>query len=384
MSVFFRSKPEQRTITQVPWNVGIDNPPSPDTFDGALSLVAVYAAVSRIASAVAASPLQAYRRKADGTRERLELPKVLSDPTIYGTRVEWVQRAMTSLLIRGNAYGRIFEIDPTTGFPRRIEWLNPERMTVNGDEYRYDGKTVELSSLLHIPALVVPGKREGVSPLKAASMMVESGLSAQRMTRDWFNGRAIPGSKLKEVNQELSPDQAYEIQTRLTATLATGKPFVHGNNWELETLSLPAEDAGFLSALKFSATQVASLFSIPPEKIGGEAANSLTYATLEMNQLQFVTDALLPWFEKLEEHFSTALMPRPQYVKFNADALLRVDTKTRYETHQIAANIGLNSIDELRELEDLPPLPNGQGKTFGPKVTLNPNGAAPAPVGSSR
>jgi len=60
------------------------------------------------------------------------------------------------------------------------------------------------------------------------------------------------------------------------------------------------------------------------------------------------------------------MMPRPQYVKFNADALIRVDTKTRHEIYQIDRNIGLRNIDELRALEDEEPLPDGQGQSYTP------------------
>jgi hypothetical protein len=55
-------------------------------------------------------------------------------------------------------------------------------------------------------------------------------------------------------------------------------------------------------------------------------------------------------------------------VRFNADAMLRTDTLTRYQTHRIARVIGLNNIDELRLLEDQEPLPNGQGQDYAPLV----------------
>ena len=70
---------------------------------------------------------------------------------------------------------------------------------------------------------------------------------------------------------------------------------------------------------------------------------------------------------RLEEAISAFMMPRPQYVKFNADALIRVDTKTRHEIYQIDRNIGLRNIDELRALEDEEPLPDGQGQSYPPR-----------------
>lgn len=40
----------------------------------------------------------------------------------------------------------------------------------------------------------------------------------------------------------------------------------------------------------------------------------------------------------------------------NVDALLRPDTKTRYEAHKIALDAGFLTVDEVRELENREPL----------------------------
>jgi phage portal protein BeeE len=52
-----------------------------------------------------------------------------------------------------------------------------------------------------------------------------------------------------------------------------------------------------------------------------------------------------------------ALVPRGQYVKFNAAALLKVDTLSRYQAHEIGLRAGFLTLDEVRELEDREPLP---------------------------
>jgi hypothetical protein len=44
-------------------------------------------------------------------------------------------------------------------------------------------------------------------------------------------------------------------------------------------------------------------------------------------------------------------------VKANLDAVLRADTKTRYEAHAIGIGSGFLLHDEARDYEDLPPLP---------------------------
>jgi HK97 family phage portal protein len=160
-------------------------------------------------------------------------------------------------------------------------------------------------------------------------------------------------------------------------TLRAGEPFVTGKDWKLDVISLPADDAGFVASAKLNATQIASIYGVPPDMIGGESSSSLTYSTVELNQIQFVTNTLRPWLVRLETAFSS-LLPKPQYVKFNVDAMIRADTKSRWEVHQIARTIGAESIDEIRALEELPPLPDGQGQVYAPLTSSAP---IPAPQG---
>jgi phage portal protein BeeE len=89
--------------------------------------------------------------------------------------------------------------------------------------------------------------------------------------------------------------------------------------------------------------------------IGGETGTSLTYSTVELNSLNFVTYTLRPWLVRLEEALS-AVMPQPQFCRFNVDALLRADTLTRYQAHEIAIRSGFLTTDEVRLMEDRKPL----------------------------
>jgi HK97 family phage portal protein len=138
---------------------------------------------------------------------------------------------------------------------------------------------------------------------------------------------------------------------------------VYGKDWEYTPISVPPEEAQFVQTMKMTATQVAAIYHIPPEKIGGETGHSLTYATAETHQIEWTTDALRTWLEMLEAAFSSWL-PDRQYVKFNIGGLVRADMKTRYESYAIGLQNGWLNRDEVRAYEDLEPLPNGEGQTF--------------------
>lgn len=50
------------------------------------------------------------------------------------------------------------------------------------------------------------------------------------------------------------------------------------------------------------------------------------------------------------------MLPAGMQAKFNYEGLLRADTKTRYESYQIAINCGLLTRNECRALDGLEPL----------------------------
>lgn len=360
MSLFFRgSSSEVRDISSLPWNHGGDRLSS-DSMSDQLSLVPVFAATRLISESVASLPLQAYRRTGDG-RQRIALPRILEAPSSHGTRMEWVQRCMMSLLLRGNAYG----FRSGEGVNGAIEWLHPDKVRPDGRGWLHDGRPLEFHEVLHIPALTIPGSTVGLSPIGACAMTAKTGLETQRFMRDWFRNKAIPGMKFKNTEATLKADEAAKIKDRMQATIRSGEPFVTGKDWELDIISLPADDAGFVASARLNATQVANIYGVPPEMIGGESGSSMTYSTTEMQQIQFLTHTLRPWITRLEAAFSS-LLPAPQYVKFNVDAMIRVDTKTRHEVYRLDREIGLRNVDEIRALEDLEPLPDGQGQDYTP------------------
>lgn len=372
MSVFFRSRvpePEARAVTSLPWSHGGDSPLA-DATEAHLALVPVYAAVRLIADSIAALPLQAYRKTSDG-RVPIALPTMYADP-VRSTRMTWVQKAMTSLLLRGNAYGlKSGSVDTGSMASGSLTWLDPDKVTYNEwtDKWAYGGRELPEADLLHIPGLSLPGKRLGVSPISACAAAVTAGLSTQSFMSDWYRNKAIPSMTLQNTERTVEAAAAQTIKDRAKATIRAGEPFVTGKDWKLDILTLSADDAGFVAASRLTATQVATIFGIPPGMLGGDAGTSLTYSTVELNQIQFLTNTLLPWLTRLESAFS-GLMPKPQYVKFNVDALIRVDTKTRHEVYKLDRDMGLRSVDELRKLEDEAPLPDGSGQDYTPLAQM--------------
>jgi HK97 family phage portal protein len=393
----FRRKVETRAIVDLPWDAGGVHGSS-TSIEKALSLVPVYAAIGLLARGVSCTPIHAYRRIGEEERNRIGLPVLLSTMDESAQLKRWLHAAVVSLAARGNAFGLVTSRDGF-GYPVAVTWLDPQLVTVDDTApsgpgslsmpiWYYMGRVVMVgpsdpstSDLIHIPWFPVPGRTLGLSPLAAAATMVTGGMASQEWQAEWFLNSGIPSATMKNTARTLLPEEADAVKGRLISTIRAHKPLVYGADWDFSTISIPPAEAKFVESMKLTATQVAAIYDVPPERIGGEMGGNLSYSSPEQAALHLVTFSFRNWFELFEETFS-AMLPRAQYVKFNVDSFTRADIKTRAEVYKIWRSIGLTNIDELRVLEDRSPLPDKElGKDYTPLAVASddlPDPKAPA------
>jgi HK97 family phage portal protein len=133
---------------------------------------------------------------------------------------------------------------------------------------------------------------------------------------------------------------------------------------EFQPLSWNPEETQLLQAREFSLKEIANIFGLPPYFLGIETS-SRVYANVEQEGLNLVRYALGGHLARFEQALSV-LLPRGTWVKANLDSLLRPDTKTRYEAHAIAIAAGFLTVDEVRDLEERPPLTGAQREQLKP------------------
>lgn len=150
--------------------------------------------------------------------------------------------------------------------------------------------------------------------------------------------------------------------TRVTAVEDAGKQVTYG-------IEVSGTHAHVTEGLVTHNTQVAAILNLPPDRLGGKKGDSLSYANQQDSALQII-EALRPWLVRLEYAFSD-LLPRNRFVRFYTDALLKTDLETRVKIYQIQRNIGLRTVDEIRELEDLAPFPGSVGDEPMPLQLMN-------------
>ncbi len=367
MSLFFPARPEQRGLSyQDVWGSGGEVAAAiggPGVVAGGLRLIPVYSATSLIADLVSTAPLRAFREAPDGTRTPLpRQPQLVVNPSPFGTKIDWIHQAMASLLLRGNAFGYITDLD-AAGRPARIIWFNPDEVTVVEEQldwfhrptYYWRGRPLDPSLVVHIPAYTFPGSVVGFSPLGLFKLQIELGLRAQQHGDDWFRNGANPSGQLKNTGRTIPPEEADKIKKRYKEAIRGRDVFVTGNDWDYKTLSVSPNESQFLETIKANATQVAAIYRVSPEDIGGETGTSLTYKTLAQDSAKLTGRTLQVWCDRMSAALNK-ILPRPQYVRFDLDRLAQGDKASRLANYKTSLDLGLDTLNEARAQEDKPPL----------------------------
>jgi HK97 family phage portal protein len=325
------------------------------TTSDALSMASVYRAISILSTAIKQVGVHTYRDD-----EKLEsTPLWIKQPDDKITRAEFMARTVNSIALAGNCFWLVSRNG--RGETVKLEVLNPFDMLIQSDDYgnllgyTYRG-TIEYSiaDIQHLKALTVPGNLYGLGPIQSC----QPELAAIKDTRDyastWFDKSGVPSGILKS-DQMLSPDAAKAAKDSWNA-LGAGGLVVLGNGLTYMPTYMNPRDSQFLENQAFGVQQIARLFGIPANMmLASVDGNSMTYTNIEQEQIAFTRYTLSQYYVEIEQNLS-ALLPRGTEARLNIDALLRADSLTRYQAHQIALAAGFKTIDEVRRDEKMPPL----------------------------
>ena len=346
---------------------------------------AVWACVRLIAGVGSTLPIDAYRM-VGGESVPTPAAGVLVDPSVDVSPSVWRYQMWSSLLLAGNAYGLITEFAPN-GFPRRIEMLSPNVVTWHDEDggwvTKIDNQPVGRwpnGRLWHTAIFVPGGQPFGLSPITYASRSIASGLEAEKFGGEFFTGGGHPSSIIYS-EQNLTPDQAQGAKDAFVRATRGREPAVFGAGLKHEQIQISPTDSQFLDSQRYTVEQIARIYGVFPEMIGAATSgSSVTYANREQRAADWLTYGLIPYLVPVEESLSS-LIPRPQKVKANVSAVLRSDLKTRYESYAIALTNEFLTVDEVRELEDRPPMPESPDDSADDSVDDSPDPAVPSPDG---
>ena len=336
--------------------------------DNALRSIAIGASIDLICSLASELPLDTFLGYGS-QREQLPTPSNLQDPGGTGQGLEdWVYSLIQSWLYRGNMYGEVIEWD-RAGNPRRVSLFHPDQVRptlIDGEvQWWINGQRWEdMDRFVHRRVNPVPGRLLGTSVIERHAMQISTSLAAAQFGSQWFADGAHPSGMLVNSEASLTKEQADTAKTRwLSLFRGSREPAVLGKGWDWKPLQVSPNESQFLETQRFTEAQCARMFGpAVAETLGYETGGSMTYANVVDRRSDLLTFTLNKWLTRTERLLS-ALLPAPQYVRFNRDALLQSTTLARYEAHESALRNGWRTINEVRDIEDLPPIveegPNG-------------------------
>lgn len=146
-------------------------------------------------------------------------------------------------------------------------------------------------------------------------------------------------------------------------------------------ISVPPGAAQFLETRQHQVLEICRWYKVPPHKV--YELTRATYNNVEQQQIEFLTETLVPWIVRLEQEADAKLLGPYQrgrlYTKIKPEALLRGDLKSRYEAYAIARQWGWLSINDVRALEDLDPIKKGGDEYLTP-LNMREAGSEPEPA----
>ncbi|WDU84216.1 phage portal protein [Caloramator sp. Dgby_cultured_2] len=338
----------------------------------AMQASAVYACVRVIAETIASLPLFVFRITKEGKEKAYDHPLyyVLHDlANEEMTSFTFRETMMTHILLWGNAYAEIEydQIGNVKGlWPLRPDNVFPERNSKNELQYRVllpdgTGAILPKERVLHIPGLGFNGII-GLSPIAMARETIGLSLAAEEFGARFFGNGARPGGVLehpgtlsKEAMDKLRDSwnqmhQGLSNQHRI-AILEEGMTY--------KQVGIPPEDAQFLETRKFQIEEIARIFRVPLHLI--QNLEHATFSNIEHQSIDFVVHTIRPWIVRWEQAINWKLFGSSTkfFAEFSVDGLLRGDIKSRYEAYAIARQWGFMSVNEIRALENLNSIPNG-------------------------
>lgn len=340
------------------------------TPETALSVSAVYACVLILAESVASLPMSVYRRLPDGGKEVAANHRVHTllhvAPNDEQTAFEAIEFRMACLGMRGNAYGAL--VVNGRGDVMEIQPLRPQHMRLDRDsagrlvfDYQEPGasRTYAKDRIWYTRGFGTDGVT-GLSPIGAHREAVGFAMTLnEHGSRMYANGAQV--GTVIEVPGEWSDTAFTNFQKDFTENhggrINVNKTLVLEGGAKVSSVGMNAVDAEFIASQKMQIAEIARIFRIPLHMLN--ELDKATFSNIEHQSLEFVTRTLLPWLKRIEDSANRDLfgpLERGKYfVKFNLDALLRGDIKSRYEAYQIAVTNGWMNRNEVRLLEDLNP-----------------------------
>lgn len=361
MSILFGGKTRSASDDdRIPPRSGVRRGAVDVTATSAMRHSAVWACLRLRADLISTMPVDVFR-KVDGYQVEVSKPPVLLAPGGERCEIEeWLYSTQVELDRYGNAFGIITARDGR-GLPAQIELVPTSDVTVlvkggRLDSYRVSGKSYTPLDIWHEKQFTLPGLHVGLNPTAYAAWSLGAYLSAQQFALDWFGNGAAPSGVLRNSSKTVDQKVIKKAKAQFKEATADRDIFVTGADWEFQFLDVPASETAFMEQQKWGIADAARYYGVPGDMIDAEVSTgTITYANVTQRNLQLLIINVGPAVVRREKALSR-LTPRPQFVKLNSDALLRMDPEAVVRSLKAEIDARILTPNEARALRNRAPL----------------------------
>lgn len=339
--------------------------------DAALQISAVFACVEILAQTISTLPLYVYRDKG-GVRVPDKMSRLWlllhESPNRWMTPSEFLSAMVVNRMLRGNAYALI-ERD-SAGEPIALVPLSPDQMEVSvvegGEVYVYyqDGDITALApeNVIHWKGL--GNGFLGLSKLDFMRATTNEAIRAQDNANSLYGKGSKPTGVL-QTDSKLSAEQVTALMTRFQTSMTSsgGGLIIADRGLKYSQMSLSSADAQLLETRRFTIEEICRWFGVPGVLVG--TTGQTTWGSgIEQIVSGFHKFTIGPLCKQLEQVLERRLKNyEPITIEFKMDGLLRTDPASRAAFYSTMSQNGAMTRNEIRRLENLPPVEGGDELT---------------------
>lgn len=339
--------------------------------DAALQISAVFACVEILAQTISTLPLYVYRDKG-GVRVPDKMSRLWlllhESPNRWMTPSEFLSAMVVNRMLRGNAYALI-ERD-SAGEPIALVPLSPDQMEVSvvegGEVYVYyqDGDITALApeNVIHWKGL--GNGFLGLSKLDFMRATTNEAIRAQDNANSLYGKGSKPTGVL-QTDSKLSAEQVTALMTRFQTNMTSsgGGLIIADRGLKYSQMSLSPADAQLLETRRFTIEEICRWFGVPGVLVG--TTGQTTWGSgIEQIVSGFHKFTIGPLCKQLEQVLERRLKNyEPITIEFKMDGLLRTDPASRAAFYSTMSQNGAMTRNEIRRLENLPPVEGGDELT---------------------
>lgn len=374
------------------------------TAETSRNVATAYRCINVLSDDVAKLPLQTFMSLAPGQIERVRPSNRIQNiawllevsPNRWMTPLVFKKMAIMWLLTHGAAY--IWQPPRRPGVRNEL-FLLPTSMTtvtVSEDgqlmyEVRRPGQPPNLYPDVEILPLLI-NSIDGVTGrgvIQYARETIGRQLGAYQ-TQGKFYSQGLNPSGLIWINGELNKDARDKVRKAYSDQMTGAQnayrlAVMDQKVTKFEPITMKPVDAQFLESIQENDTEIANFFGVPLYKLN---QGKQSYQSNEQQNLDYLNTTLDPYLVQWEQaaalRWLTEQEQNTMYFRFNRDALLRTDAKTRSETIEKRIFSGQMSPNEGRQIEDLPAYEGGDRRYIPANMAvIQPDGSLVAGGGAN-